>query len=111
MSRDIRFKAWDKYRKEFTGSLCPRIDSISKDIHSDRYDLLQSTGLKNKNGTDIFEGAGQNRVVIWNDKNCRFEFARNLGCKSHHRFDMIGGLYGFEVTGNIYENSELLGDK
>lgn len=85
-------------------------------------ELMQSTGLKDKNGVEIFEGD----VVLVNVSNGfdhlvnektvvqESEFHSGLVCKS-----LISGMeyrifshqkmgYEYEVIGNIYENSELL---
>ena len=83
---------------------------------------MQSTGLKDKNGVEIFEGDivlvnvsnGFDHLV--NEKTVvqESEFHSGLVCKS-----LISGMeyrvfkhkkmdYEYEVIGNIYENSELL---
>ncbi|NTL25794.1 DNA-packaging protein [Enterococcus faecium] len=88
----------------------------------DKYELMQSTGLKDKNGVEIFEGDivlvnvsnGFDHLV--NEKTVvqESEFHSGLVCKS-----LINGMeyrvfkhkkmdYEYEVIGNIYENSELL---
>lgn len=88
----------------------------------DKYELMQSTGLKDKNGVEIFEGDivlvnvsnGFDHLV--NEKTVvqESEFHSGLVCKS-----LISGMeyrvfkhkkmdYEYEVIGNIYENSELL---
>ncbi|HGF7463262.1 TPA: YopX family protein [Enterococcus faecium] len=88
----------------------------------DKYVLMQSTGLKDKNGVGIFDGDivlvnvsnGFDHLV--NEKTIVQEsgFHSGLICKSlasgmeyrvfkHKKMD-----YEYEVIGNIYENSELL---
>lgn len=88
----------------------------------DDIELMQSTGLKDKNGVEIFEGD----VVIINVNNGfdrlfdeksvikESKFHYGLVCElvkfdAEHRIfnDLIFG-YEYEVIGNIYENSELL---
>lgn len=93
-----------------------------KSYHVRNIDLMQSTGMKDKNGVEIFEGD----VVLVNVSNGfdhlvnektvvqESEFHSGLVCKS-----LISGMeyrvfkhkkmdYEYEVIGNIYENSELL---
>lgn len=86
--------------------------------------LMQSTGLKDKNGTEIYEGdviANQNKesknwyvshhVVVWHDTG----FMGKQICSSGSYLGLdywTSGENGYVVIGNIYENPELLeGDK
>lgn len=131
MTREIKFRAWDKakvsvyrsdidsrrmsyYGKDFivddnNNTLCfitpygentPFGDNNSMD----RYELMQYTGLKDKNGKEIYEGDivnmqyGQDFEVIYYKNG----FYLNDGIYS--RFD------GDEccVIGNIYQNPELI---
>ncbi|HFD1706192.1 TPA: YopX family protein [Enterococcus faecium] len=88
----------------------------------DKYELMQSTGLKDKNGVEIFEedvvlfsiSDGFNRLV--NEKAIvqSSECHSGLICKLVD-FDLEHLIYydpvfhtDYEVIGNIYENSELL---
>lgn len=102
MSREIKFRAWDFVNKEM-------IDWEGITSHSDtmysvlverlRCDVMQYTGLKDKNGTEIYEGD------VINSKGNIVEFS--FGC-----FNINGDrpVYATncEVIGNIYENNELL---
>lgn len=74
--------------------------------------LMQSTGLKDKNGVEIFEGD----IVRWHDvvtwdysvtfKDGVFCISDDPSSNFYHLKEDINGK--FEVIGNIYENPELL---
>lgn len=84
--------------------------------------LMQSTGLFDKNGNEIFEGDIVKfsdcdddvyvTPVVW-DKNCAC-FGVSFSGKYPVSFDYLEDFYtelkDIEVVGNIYENSELLGE-
>lgn len=75
--------------------------------------LMQSTGLKDKNGKLIYEGDiitdGIDKYVVeWDMDEAYLRFcARANGTRVYYTFEQ---LLSYEVIGNIYENPELLED-
>ena len=128
--RELKFRAWDKNGKRFlngfylyTGSCVGNAEigvwnNAETDIVFDDYPQLilsQYTGLKDKNGKEIYEGdmlsvdgrnSGLPVVVIYEDgafmgayTDSTFKYLLNSG-ELH--------LQKTEVIGNVYENPELL---
>lgn len=93
-------------------------DTIMNDyitVSPDEIELMQSTGLKDKNGKEIFEGdivdyKGREAVVKWHGSYASFIYRFVDGLKERvSEWDpLFLACYHFEVIGNIYENPELL---
>ena len=125
--REIKFRAWDKdqnkiitvceldwYSPNMTLFVHNRIDNGG--ANGERFTIMQYTGLKDKNGKEIYEGdliiayrendGGGNhfksREVHWQPHRAGW----NVSDKSKKR-----NTGTFEVVGNIYEHPELLSDK
>lgn len=60
MSRDIKFRVWDKDAKEMLDNVQLEYDSMltsfSQALNDECYEIMQYTGLKDKNGKEIYEG-------------------------------------------------------
>lgn len=84
--------------------------------------IMQYTGLKDKNGKEIYEGdylkdcEGKIMLVVWerNGFKLRYDFERKYQGEKYMDKTFIELVntedkrWGFEVIGNIYENPELL---
>lgn len=99
-----------------------RIEDVARHtemrVDKDEVVLMQSTGLKDKNGVEIFEGdvavmdGWRRQVVTFGTQEVEEEFG---SVRIYRGFNLyLGGGYPnavmstFEVIGNIYENPELV---
>lgn len=146
MQRDIKFRAWDKEEKKMIRSpydsdfnICivlPNLVEMTEkskeakfirgDYLHDRFELMQYTGLKDKNGKEIYEGdivkyKGDLSDVIAQVKFGEYEDAEGYSVGRHYgwavffkHFDYEGDTTlidihdDCEVIGNIYQNPELV---
>lgn len=119
MQREIKFRAWDKENKEMlevedlhwdytTGEFLIRNTMYSDYFASDDMILMQYTGLKDKNGVEIYEGDYLERKfnIITSGV---VEFRKGaFGVRGKDgKFREIN-LLTDEVIGNMYSNRELL---
>lgn len=81
-------------------------------------ELMQSTGLVDKNGKEIFEGdilacktddEVINLNVFWDEEHALFMFESKKYNEQEPLAELVeNNTYPFEIIGNIYENPELL---
>ena len=109
--REIKFRAWNTWKKEMI-----KVNQWSFDGGMEDFILMQYTGLKDKNGKEIYEGD-----VVTDKYGCKYKvgFFTDLnwddGGSIHSGFYVSnGGLdynVGFDkltVIGNIYSNPDLI---
>ncbi|WZK10888.1 YopX family protein [Enterococcus faecalis] len=128
-----KFRAWDKRSKEMWKVSTLHIedeyvDLFKKNIYENPLNdpsakfgdviLMQSTGLKDKNGVEIFEGD----IVQYRDgeysylgivkRDCYQFFIDGIEPDNNYDFidvsNTFDGTSSLEIIGNIHENSELL---
>ncbi|KKL94791.1 hypothetical protein LCGC14_1861110 [marine sediment metagenome] len=124
MMREIKFRAWDLFGKQMVytddfGHLdCSDMVPFWKSAQANEWqEIMQYTGLKDKNGKEIYEGdivkyiipedepVKDKRVIFWREDTCGFQ-AKTLDSKYT---GFIQNDY-IEIIGNIYENLEMLSD-
>lgn len=136
MNRPIEYRAWHKGFKEFVtvtglhyfeGNELSGVSFDSDDVGEQQdipikwFDLMQYTGLKDKNGKKIFEGdivryandeeSGEGIIeAFFNTVNlhCRWIKQKTERPTLYTSIDYLGCAKEIEVIGNIFENPELL---
>ena len=138
--RDIKFRAWDKEGKVMIdwfwlsseGNLyeTPIIVYDTPHLELERNDdlvAMQYTGLKDKNGAEIYEGDivkrtylfdgafGKTHVgeVVYDKESARYVISKPnkfIEPKTEDLGNTLSYRSTYEVIGNIYENPELLED-
>lgn len=123
-----KFRAWDSVEKKFVehffitdnGLICNMEKPTSGynspvPIEKSELILMQFTGLKDKNGKDIFEKdivnfKGRKAIVKWHGSYASFiyEFVDELQNRTTKWQPLYLSYYKFEVIGNSLENPELL---
>lgn len=119
--REIKFRAWDIKNKKWLqigqsllGYLVAwRSDDKFEILGRGNYKIMQYTGLKDKNGKEIYEGdIVRIPLNIKEYFDCKVEF--NDGCFDvvQDRFRNYLKVYvanrGIKVIGNVWEDGELL---
>lgn len=125
--REIKFRVWlyppqpkDDFGRDWVGTMREPISILPNEVTDVYFGdvIMQSTGLKDRENTEIYEGdivkylgpTKKGRIfiyqVIWQPEKCRFIGRHLLDPKNLKPIRMFAA--GYQVIGNIYENPELL---
>lgn len=137
--REIKFRAWVKDKDkmvdvssiEFDGCGFPKAKSNQviwevgyrrRNVgyvweHESNIEIMQSTGIKDKNGTEIYEGdiltdhGDEGPLYVkYSNEHAAFVFVDKFDPFGVTSYTTLQISYEqFEVIGNIYENPELVG--
>jgi uncharacterized phage protein (TIGR01671 family) len=130
MTREIKFRAWDKKTKSmilevweigFGDRNNPEIWLVGDDRHTDNFELMQFTGLKDKDGKKIFEGDIVEHMPRFKTRYeikyltsgfyiCPIEkdYGENLATLFAGYEEKTNICRSLEIIGNIYEHKHLL---
>ncbi len=128
MNRPIKFRVWSRKRKAWIHEPGGEVNLFGETIllggfmpvgleELNECEALQFTGLKDKNGNEIYEGdivcaeSSDRKVlytVMWCELDGRFGFESIRYKNVQFIHNLTAGCSIWSVAGNIFENPELL---
>ena len=122
MSREIKFRVWDKRHNsmEYINDLYWFEENGIHDFNDDNYIFMQNTGLKDKNGKEIYDSDivkviwGSGKIVFYEVKYCGslgYYYLRDTKNKEDDDIICIYDYSQMDVIGNVFDNPELLKNK
>ena len=125
-----KFRAWDGAKKEmfkdtFAITESGQVVVVEQEfvtsppdyVFVDHLVIMQSTGIKDKNGKEIFEGdivdyKGRKAIIKWHGPYASFiyRFVDEMQERVSEWEPLFLAYHHFEIIGNVHENKEFLED-
>lgn len=126
----LKFRAWDSVKKEmfkdtFAITESGQVVVVEQEsivcppdyVFVDHLAIMQSTGLFDRNGQEIFEGdivdyKGRKAIIKWHGSYASFiyRFVDEMQERVSEWEPLFLAYHHFEIIGNVYENKEFLED-
>lgn len=114
--REIKFRVWSGLSMSYNWTVnfpATSINKILSDMQENAGELMQYTGLKDKNGKEIYEGdivsindGELTCVVKYKEDDAQFTFYTQEGLTTYAPFHVRKKQC--EIIGNLYEHPELM---
>jgi hypothetical protein len=113
MQREIEFRFWSKDRSEMSSGFCLQEmgnEQLQDELNKGELEIMQFTGLLDKNGKKIFESDILKIYYEGNQRSYLKEVKWLNDAINKGRWDALDNCVytSCEVVGNIFENPELL---
>ena len=126
--REIKFRAWNKDENSMVDLKAITPLALSSSMNNqmalqgkdglflpffDNVELMQYTGLKDKNGKEVFEGdivSKAGAFIVWSEDLSCWCFAFKNDSIQTPLFHIRKATSEMDVIGNIYENANLLAE-
>ena len=119
--REIKFRAWDKENEKMMKVSSLHLENKEISVKENgtfrlfrMQDLMQFTGVKDKNGKEIYENDliscnKYKNIVVFFENGCfKVKYLRNSTTTITCTLNSFLEKYKCKISGNIYEHPELL---
>lgn len=104
MKREIKFRTWNKETKKFESFFGHSEVALNSMFESEVFEIQQYTGLKDKNGKEIYEG---DLIIIEGETFSHLDEVRIYRGHVCVGVSPLWPEYEMEIVGNVFETPAL----